>query len=296
MPTSPLSGELSRRRLGTESGALRREARAIARAGGNPQGFLEAAGKAKLQEGSAISSAEQNRAKQEYGVRAQAELARQQVAPSQGGVLRSAAGGTIGTNSTITPPPTPAQVAPSEPLTAMQVLPKPPANQAKADIEQYGIDEAIKRYYQRSAEADKAQQQKLDTAKYAQTVSRGTGVPEVSAPVAIPPSISEQNKSMAQVEPAAPAPAAPASAAPSPVAPAPKAPATPASQRPFLTPTGGEFVGNTPAPAPVRSLKETFREAEAAKQKRNAALKDTVPSWMQGTIAGNVLKALSKEY
>jgi hypothetical protein len=55
-----MAGLNDRRRLGTESGRIRREARAVARAGGNPSELLNRAAQVKLGEGSAISSSEEN--------------------------------------------------------------------------------------------------------------------------------------------------------------------------------------------------------------------------------------------
>lgn len=203
MASYPLSGELSRRRLGTESGALRREARAIARAGGNPQRFLEAAGQAKLSEGGAISSAAENRAKQELGIRAQRELAREQDGlvkemrgGGTGGVLRSAASGTnapaSGTNSTGSGTNAPMKLDFVEPVGAMQSVAAPPVNQAKADIAEVGLDEAIKRYYQRSADAEKVRSEKGTLAQMeaagaeSSGVPRSNGIPTTSAPYQAP--------------------------------------------------------------------------------------------------------------
>jgi hypothetical protein len=203
MASYPLSGELSRRRLGTESGALRREARAIARAGGNPQRFLEAAGQAKLSEGGAISSAAENRAKQELGIRAQRELAREQDGlvkemrgGTTGGVLRSAASGTNSTGSGMNPPTSgtnaPMKLDFVEPVGAMQSVAAPPVNQAKADIAEVGLDEAIKRYYQRSADAEKVRSEKGTLAQMeaagaeSSGVPRSNGIPAISAPYQAP--------------------------------------------------------------------------------------------------------------
>lgn len=204
MASYPLSGELSRRRLGTESGALRREARAIARAGGNPQRFLEAAGQAKLSEGGAISSAEENKNTQAFLVRAQAEKAEQQKRLARdiesggntGGVLRSAASGTNSTGSGMNPPASgtnaPMKLDFIEPVGAMQSVAAPPANQAKADIAEVGLDEAIKRYYQRSADAEKVRSEKgaLAQMEVAGAESSGTprsnGIPTISAPYQAP--------------------------------------------------------------------------------------------------------------
>lgn len=71
-----------RRRLGTESGRMRREARRIERAGGDPSRMLNLASEQKLREGSAISSAEGNMRREQYMdrlQRGQAELARRSI-------------------------------------------------------------------------------------------------------------------------------------------------------------------------------------------------------------------------
>lgn len=67
------------RRLGTDSGRIRREARRVERAGGNPTGLLNAAAEQKLNEGSAISSAEGNARRDEFSRRLQQGLMRQQL-------------------------------------------------------------------------------------------------------------------------------------------------------------------------------------------------------------------------
>ena len=82
---TPLSGPGSTRRLGTEAGTLRREARKLQRAGGNPQRLLEAAAVANMRDGS-ISSAESNIAEAAFQRRTDAGLA-----VARQGMLREAA-------------------------------------------------------------------------------------------------------------------------------------------------------------------------------------------------------------
>lgn len=100
---TPLSGPGSTRRLGTEAGMLRREARKLQRAGGNPQRLLEAAAVANMRDGS-ISSADSNIAEAAFQRRTDAGLAtarqgmlREAAAPAgAGGVLDGVAPGTGG--------------------------------------------------------------------------------------------------------------------------------------------------------------------------------------------------------
>ena len=69
-----MAGLNDRRQLGTESGRIRRAARQVERAGGNPSALLNRAADAKLGEGSAISSSEDNAAFEEKKRRMQSGL------------------------------------------------------------------------------------------------------------------------------------------------------------------------------------------------------------------------------
>ncbi len=251
---------------------------------------------------------------QEYGVRAQAGLARQQAGlmngsttpPASGGVLRSAASGTNGTIPPVsgTNGAAPARMTPSAPLGAMQSVAAPPTNQAKDDIEKFGLDEAITRYYQRSADADKMRAEKVRATPAPTT---GAESPAISAPYQIPDTLAADaalNESAATRERVATrqvgtdtVPDMMNQAVRQAAATAPAAPATvqPVAERPYLRPTGAAFVGNEPKPQ-NKSLKITMREAEDAKRKRNIAKDDPVPDWLRGTFAGGVLRGLSKEY
>jgi hypothetical protein len=81
--SSPLGAT---RRLGTQSGAMRREARRITRAGGNADGLLQQAAVTKLNEGSAITSADSAIKEQRFQQRAQ-----NGIAAGQRGVLNTLA-------------------------------------------------------------------------------------------------------------------------------------------------------------------------------------------------------------
>jgi hypothetical protein len=81
--SSPLGAT---RRLGTQSGAMRREARRITRAGGNADNLLQQAAVTKLNEGSAISSADSAIEQQRFQQRAQ-----NGIAAGQRGVLNTLA-------------------------------------------------------------------------------------------------------------------------------------------------------------------------------------------------------------
>ena len=69
-----MAGLNDKRMLGTESGRIRREARRVQRAGGNPDALLNLAAKNKLSEGSGISSSEENIAADEAKRRTQTGL------------------------------------------------------------------------------------------------------------------------------------------------------------------------------------------------------------------------------
>lgn len=146
---TPLSGPGSTRRLGTEAGSLRREARKIQRAGGNPQRLLEAAAVANLRDGS-ISSADSNIAEAAFQRRTDAGLgaARQGVlremaeptaptAPSSttgGGSTPSTTGGT-GSKPSVTggtAPPVTGETAPPAPPMAGK-SPKPSEEETASD-------------------------------------------------------------------------------------------------------------------------------------------------------------------
>ena len=146
---TPLSGPGSTRRLGTEAGSLRREARKLQRAGGNPQRLLEAAAVANLRDGS-ISSADSNIAEAAFQRRADAGLgaARQGVlramaeptaptAPSPatgGGSTPSTTGGT-GSKPSVTggtAPPVTGETAPPAPPMAGK-SPKPSEEETASD-------------------------------------------------------------------------------------------------------------------------------------------------------------------
>lgn len=146
---TPLSGPGSTRRLGTEAGSLRREARKLQRAGGNPQRLLEAAAVANLRDGS-ISSAYSNIAEAAFQRRTDAGLgaARQGVlremadptaptAPSSttgGGSTPSTTGGT-GSKPSVTggtAPPVTGETAPPAPPMAGK-SPKPSEEETASD-------------------------------------------------------------------------------------------------------------------------------------------------------------------
>ena len=107
----PLTGPGSTRRLGTEAGALRREARKVRRAGGDDRRLLEASGLSGMRDGS-ISSADSNIEEASFNRRAAAGLgaARQGVLremAGQGGGMSGGAPATgMGTGSAAVPPPT----------------------------------------------------------------------------------------------------------------------------------------------------------------------------------------------
>ena len=82
----PLTGPGSTRRLGTEAGALRREARKVRRAGGDDRRLLEASGLSGMRDGS-ISSADSNIEEDAFERRAAAGLG-----AARQGVLREMAG------------------------------------------------------------------------------------------------------------------------------------------------------------------------------------------------------------
>lgn len=82
----PLTGPGSTRRLGTEAGSLRREARKIRRAGGDDRRLLEASALAGLRDGS-ITSADSNIEEASFNRRAAAGLG-----AARQGVLREMAG------------------------------------------------------------------------------------------------------------------------------------------------------------------------------------------------------------
>ncbi len=92
----PLTGPGSTRRLGTEAGALRREARKVRRAGGDDRRLLEASGLSGMRDGS-ISSADSNIEEASFNRRAAAGLG-----AARQGVLREMAG----QGSAVVPPPT----------------------------------------------------------------------------------------------------------------------------------------------------------------------------------------------
>lgn len=115
----PLSGELSRRRLGTQSGDMMRQARSLQR-----QGFGRAAeavalgsAKAKMGEGG-IQSAESNKAKQGYAMRLQGGLLESQRRATLGGGVQNGASGVQGAAPANNLRPNPAPALPSPTPTA----------------------------------------------------------------------------------------------------------------------------------------------------------------------------------
>lgn len=152
---------LNKRSLGTESGKLRRLARQVERDGGNPTNILNAAAEAKLGEGSAVTKAEDNSAREEYSRR----LQRGQNAIATRSLFGQGRASTPTPTSGATPPlvtrpaaapSAPAPVSKIDGVPASEALNRPPQvapsfgrGVAEKNLAEKGLDGAVADYQRR---------------------------------------------------------------------------------------------------------------------------------------------------